>query len=122
VLGTVKGDLYDIGRNLVAMMLKGAGFNVIDIGVDAPAEKFVEAAREAGKCIVALSALLTTTMPAMAEVVEALKDAGLSDTGTLIGGAPVTQKYADEIGADGFAHDAGAAVEKVKQLIGSGAQ
>ena len=117
VLGTVKGDLHDIGKNLVAMMLKGAGFNVIDVGVDAPAEKFVEAAKEAGKCIVAMSALLTTTMPAMAEAVKALKAAGLSDIKTLVGGAPVTQEYADEIGADGYAPDAASAADVAKELV-----
>jgi 5-methyltetrahydrofolate--homocysteine methyltransferase len=117
VLGTVKGDLHDIGKNLVAMMLKGAGFNVIDIGVDAPAEKFVEAAKEAGKCIVAMSALLTTTMPAMAEAVKALKAAGLGDIKTMVGGAPVTQEYADEIGADGYAPDAASAADVAKELV-----
>jgi 5-methyltetrahydrofolate--homocysteine methyltransferase len=118
VLGTVKGDLHDIGKNLVAMMLKGAGFNVNDIGVDAPAEKFVEAAQATGKCVVAMSALLTTTMPQMVDVIKALKDSG-ADCKTLIGGAPVTQSYADEIGADGYAADAASAADVAKELIGA---
>ena len=117
VLGTVKGDLHDIGKNLVAMMLKGGGFRVIDIGTDATAEKFVEAAKATGKCVVAMSALLTTTMPQMAEVVKAIKAAGLADVKTLIGGAPVTQNYADEIGADGYAADAASAVDVAKELM-----
>jgi len=117
VLGTVKGDLHDIGKNLVAMMLKGAGFQVTDIGTDAPAQKFVDAAKTKGKCVVAMSALLTTTMPQMAEVVKAIKAAGLKDVKTLIGGAPVTQSYADEIGADGYAPDAASAADVAKALI-----
>jgi len=117
VLGTVKGDLHDIGKNLVAMMLKGGGFQVEDLGTDCPAEKFVEAAKATGKCVVAMSALLTTTMPQMPVVVKALKDAGLTDAKTLIGGAPVTQNYADEIGADGYAADAASAADVAKQLI-----
>ncbi len=117
-LGTVKGDLHDIGKNLVAMMLQGAGFNVVDLGIDVPPEKFVEAARDQGCQLVGLSALLTTTMPQMKNVVEALKEAGL-DAKVIIGGAPVTQNYADEIGADGYAPDAATAVDVCKRLIGA---
>jgi 5-methyltetrahydrofolate--homocysteine methyltransferase len=117
VLGTVKGDLHDIGKNLVGMMLKGGGFKVLDIGIDVPAEKFIEAAKESGAKVIAMSALLTTTMPQMAEVVKALKDAGI-ETKTMIGGAPVTQNYAEEIGADGYAPDAASAVDSAKELIG----
>jgi 5-methyltetrahydrofolate--homocysteine methyltransferase len=117
VLGTVKGDLHDIGKNLVAMMLKGGGFQVTDIGTDAAAEKFVEAVKAAGDCVVAMSALLTTTMPQMAEVVKALQAAGLGDVKTLIGGAPVTQDYADQIGASGYAPDAASAVDVATSLL-----
>jgi len=116
-IGTVKGDLHDIGKNLVAMMLKGGGFNVIDLGIDVEPEKFVKAAQEGAK-LVGLSALLTTTMPQMENVVKALKEAGLGDVRVMIGGAPVTQKYADEINADGYAPDAASAVEKAKELLG----
>jgi len=118
VLGTVKGDLHDIGKNLVGMMLTGGGFMVIDIGIDVPAEKFVEMAKSEGAHLLALSALLTTTMPQMAEVVKAAKAAGI-EVKTMIGGAPVTQSYADEIGADGYAPDAASAVDIAKQLIGA---
>ncbi|MCK5114150.1 MAG: corrinoid protein [Phycisphaerae bacterium] len=118
VLGTVKGDLHDIGKNLVNMMLTGGGLKVVDIGIDVPAEKFVEAAKESGAQIVALSALLTTTMPQMAEAIKALKDAGL-EVKTIIGGAPVTQSFADEIGADGYSPDAASAVDLAKELIGT---
>lgn len=113
-IGTVKGDLHDIGKNLVAMMLKGAGFEVIDLGVDCDAAKYKEAADNGAQCIL-LSALLTTTMPYMKEVVVALKD---SSAKVLIGGAPVTQKYADEIGADGYSDDANTAVHAVKASLG----
>ena len=110
VIGTVKGDLHDIGKNLVAVMLQGAGFQVLDLGVDVSPERFVEAVRETGADLVALSALLTTTMPWMATVVEALKKAGLhGQVKVLIGGAPITQAFADQIGADGFASDAAVA-------------
>ena len=119
VLGTVKGDLHDIGKNLVGMMLKGGGFHVIDLGTDVSPEKFVEAARNSGKCVIAMSALLTTTMPQMAAVMQALKAAGLGTVKTMIGGAPVTQNYADEIGADGYAPDAASAVDTAKELIGA---
>ena len=117
VLGTVKGDMHDIGKNLVGMMFTGAGLKVVDIGTDVPPEKFVEVCKAEGASICAMSALLTTTMPRMGEVITACKDAGL-DIKTLIGGAPITQAYADEIGADGFAPDAASAADKAKELIG----
>ncbi|MCX5654728.1 MAG: corrinoid protein [Planctomycetota bacterium] len=118
VIGTVKQDLHDIGKNLVAMMLKGGGFQVTDLGVDVSPEKFVAAAREQGAQVVALSALLTTTMPNMREVVKQLKAAGLKAK-VMIGGAPVTQTFADEIGADGYSPDAGSAVDLATSLIGA---
>jgi 5-methyltetrahydrofolate--homocysteine methyltransferase len=118
-VGTVKGDLHDIGKNLVVMMLKGAGFKVNDLGIDVSAEKFVEAAKEEDAQIVAMSALLTTTMTSMKEVVDALKEAGLDGkVKTLVGGAPLTQSYADEIKADGYAPDASSAVDKAKEVLG----
>jgi len=117
VLGTVKGDLHDIGKNLVGMMLTGGGLKVVDIGTDVPAEKFVEACKAEGAQVCAMSALLTTTMPQMAEVVKAMKAAGVKSK-TIIGGAPVTQSYADEIGADGYAPDAASAVDVTKELMG----
>jgi len=105
-IGTVKGDLHDIGKNLVVMMMEGAGFEVMDLGIDVPPEKFVEAVKN-GAQVIAMSALLTTTMTAMKTTIDALKEAGVRDNvKTLIGGAPVTQNYADEIGADGYARDA----------------
>jgi 5-methyltetrahydrofolate--homocysteine methyltransferase len=116
VIGTVKGDLHDIGKNLVGMMLKGANFKVVDLGVNVDSAKFVAAAREHNADIIALSALLTTTMSAMKDTVEAVKLAGLTQTKVMIGGAPVTQNYADEIGADGYSTDAGSAVELAKTL------
>ncbi len=117
-LGTVKGDLHDIGKNLVQMMLEGAGFDIYDLGVDVPAEKFVETAQSENCSIIAMSALLTTTMPAMADTIKALEEAGLRDKiKVMIGGAPVTQNYADEIGADGYAPDAASAVDKAKELV-----
>jgi 5-methyltetrahydrofolate--homocysteine methyltransferase len=119
LLGTVKGDLHDIGKNLVAMMLEGAGFEVIDLGIDVPPEKFVEAVKEQGGDIVAMSALLTTTMTQMKTTLEALEEAGVRDqVKTMIGGAPVTQNYADEIGADGYARDAASGADKAKELLG----
>ncbi len=117
VLGTVKGDLHDIGKNLVNMMLTGGGLKVVDIGIDVPAEKFAEACKAEGADVCALSALLTTTMPEMPAVLKALKDAGV-EAKTIIGGAPVTQAYADEIGADAYAADAASAVDSVKALLG----
>lgn len=120
VIGTVKGDLHDIGKNLVAMMLEGAGFEVIDLGADVAPEKFVNAAREQSAQIVAMSALLTTTMPGMKHTIEALSEAGLRDkVKVMIGGAPVTQDYANQIGADGFSGDASRAVAAAKALIGA---
>ncbi len=117
VLGTVKGDLHDIGKNLVGMMLTGGGMKVVDIGTDVSAEKFVEACKTEGATVCAMSALLTTTMPQMASIVKAVKESGL-DVKTMIGGAPVTQSYADEIGADGYAADAASAADVAKQLLG----
>ncbi len=117
VVGTVKGDLHDIGKNLVSMMLEGAGFKVVDIGIDVPPEKFVTAARDSKAGLVALSALLTTTMVSMKAVIDEFKKSGLT-VKTMIGGAPVTQSYADEIGANGYAPDAASAVDKAKQLLG----
>jgi 5-methyltetrahydrofolate--homocysteine methyltransferase len=116
VIGTVKGDMHDIGKNLVAMMLEGGGFTVIDLGVDVETEKFITAAKENGANVVALSALLTTTMPAMEAAIQAIKQAGLS-VGTMVGGAPVTQKFAQKIGADGFSDNAPGAVETARRLI-----
>ncbi len=116
VLGTVKGDLHDIGKNLVNMMLSGGGFKVVDVGIDVSEEKFVESAKNENADIVALSALLTTTMPQMKNVIDALKEAGI-EAQTIIGGAPVTQDYADEIGADGYAPDAASAVDKAAELL-----
>ena len=117
-VGTVKGDLHDIGKNLVVMMLKGSGFEVMDLGIDVPEEKFVAAVKE-GAQVIGLSALLTTTMTGMKNVIEALKAAGVRDNvKVMIGGAPITQAYADEIGADAYGEDAAAAAIKAKQLIG----
>jgi 5-methyltetrahydrofolate--homocysteine methyltransferase len=116
VIGTVKGDLHDIGKNLVAMMLKGAGYRIIDLGTDVHPDKFVEAARANAAHVVALSALLTTTMVQMKSVVTALKAAGLS-TPVIVGGAPLTQDFADQIGAQGFAPDAASAVGLVQGLM-----
>ena len=119
VLGTVKGDLHDIGKNLVGMMLEGAGFEVIDAGIDVSAEKFVETAKEKDASLIGLSALLTTTMVSMKDVVKAAQEAGLDGkVKIMIGGAPVTQSYADEIGAQGYAPDAASAVDKAKELLG----
>lgn len=119
VIGTVKGDLHDIGKNLVAMMMEGAGFQVVDLGIDVPPEKFVEAIRTESPELVGMSALLTTTMISMKDTIEALEQAGVRDrVKVMIGGAPVTQDYADEIGADGYAPDAASAVDKAKELLG----
>ena len=116
LIGTVQGDLHDIGKNLVMMMLKGAGFDVVDAGVDVPAEDFVAKAKENDIQVVGLSALLTTTMPAMEKTIKAFKDAG-GPAKVMIGGAPVTQGYADKIGADGYAADAASAVDLAKSLL-----
>jgi len=119
VLGTVKGDLHDIGKNLVAIMVEGAGFEVIDMGVDVAPADFVKAVRDNNAQVLGLSALLTTTMPSMKNTIEALQEAGVrGDVKVMIGGAPVTQKYADEIGADGYARDAAGAATLAKQLLG----
>ncbi len=118
VIGTVKGDLHDIGKNLVAMMLEGAGFEIIDLGNDVPPEKFVEAARLHQADIVAMSALLTTTMVNMKSTIEAIEAAGLRrKVKILIGGAPVTESYAHQIGADGYGEDASRAVQAAKALV-----
>jgi 5-methyltetrahydrofolate--homocysteine methyltransferase len=118
VIGTVKGDLHDIGKNLVAMMLEGAAFEIVDLGTDVTPEKFVEGVRESGAPLLAMSALLTTTMPSMRTTIQTLEEAGLrSKVKVMIGGAPITQKYADEIGADGFAQDASKAVALAKSLL-----
>ena len=119
VIGTVEGDLHDIGKNLVAMMLEGAGFEVIDLGVEVTAERFIQAVREHKPDVLGMSALLTTTMIHMPEVIEALKEAGLrEEVKVIVGGAPVTQEYAEKIGADGYAPDAASAVAVVKKLLG----
>lgn len=119
VLGTVRGDLHDIGKNLVGMMMEGAGFQVVDLGTDVPPEKFVEAAKEHRARIVGMSALLTTTMTEMPNVIAALEEAGLRDAvKVMVGGAPVTERFAEEIGADGYAPNASAAVEKARELLG----
>jgi len=116
VIGTVKGDLHDIGKNLVAMMLKGAGYKIVDLGADVAPEKFVDAARANHAHIVALSALLTTTMIQMKNVIQAIQAAGLKAP-VIVGGAPLTQDYADQIGAKGYAPDAASAVDIVHKLI-----
>lgn len=116
VIGTVQGDLHDIGKNLVAMMLKGANFGIVDLGTNVAPEKFVAAAQEHKAQLVCLSALLTTTMPAMRTTVQAVRDAGLTSVKVLVGGAPVTQDYCDEIGADGYSQDAASAVDLALRL------
>lgn len=118
VVGTVKGDLHDIGKNLVAIMMEGAGFQVIDLGVDTSAEKFIKAVQENGADLVGLSALLTTTMANMKDIVDGFKAAGLYDkVKIIIGGAPVSQSFADQIGAHGFAPDASSAASLATRLI-----
>jgi len=119
IIGTVEGDLHDIGKNLVATMWKGAGFDVVDLGVNVSPAAFVAAAEEHKPDLVGLSALLTTTMPAMRETVETLRKAGHSAMKILIGGAPVTSEYAREIGADGYASDAASAVDAAKAALAS---
>lgn len=116
VIGTVQGDLHDIGKNLVAMMLKGAGFEVTDLGVDIGPEKFIERARATSSQLIGLSALLTTTMPSMEKTIKAIRAAGVTAK-IMIGGAPVTQGYADKVGADGYAPDAASAVDVAKRLV-----
>ena len=117
VIGTVAGDLHDIGKNLVAMMIESAGFEIIDLGVDVPVEKFVSAARAEGVKIVACSALLTTTMPALEATVAALRAAG-KDYRIMVGGAPITQEFADRFGADAYTADAASAAKKARELVG----
>jgi len=120
VLGTVKGDLHDIGKNLVGMLIESGGLEVINMGVDVSAEDFIDAIIEHEPDILALSALLTTTMPAMKDIIELLEEEDLRDkVKVIIGGAPVSREYADEIGADGYAPDAGSAVELCKELLAS---
>ena len=119
VIGTVEGDLHDIGKNLVGMLMQGAGCTVVNRGTGVTAADFVAAAQEHSAQIIGMSALLTTTLPRMAETIAALKDAGLRDSvKVMVGGAPVTQAYADEIGADGYGANAGMAVERAKELVG----
>ena len=118
IIGTVKGDLHDIGKNLVVMMLEGGGFEVVDLGIDVPPEKFIEAIKQHQPQVVGMSALLTTTMKEMKNTLQALEWAGLRDqVKTIVGGAPVTEKFAKDIGADGYAPDAASAVDAVKALI-----
>lgn len=118
IIGTAKGDLHDIGKNLVAMMLRGGGFEVIDLGIDVPPEKFLKASQEHQPDIVGISALLTTTMIGMIDVITILKKAGLRNTiKVMVGGAPVTQEFADEIGADVYATNAASAVDKARELL-----
>lgn len=119
VLGTVKGDIHEIGKNLVGVILSGAGFEVIDLGIDVPPQKFIEAAVREKAQLIGMSALLTVTMPSMKDTIDELKKAGLeTEIKTMIGGAVVTQRYADEIGADGYAPDAPSALAKAKELLG----
>jgi 5-methyltetrahydrofolate--homocysteine methyltransferase len=117
VIGTIKGDVHDIGKSLVAMMLRSSGFEVVDLGVDVAPETFVEAVKEHKPDLLGMSALLTTTMPGIEATIKAVKQDGLQVI-TLVGGAPVTQEYADSVGADGYAPDAALAVAKAKQLMG----
>jgi len=118
VVGTVAGDLHDIGKNLVGIMMEGAGFEVVDLGTDVEPEVFIEAVRKHEPDLIGMSALLTTTMPSMTSTIETLTEAGLRDrVKVLVGGAPVTQQFADEIGADGFAPDASSAARKAKELL-----
>jgi 5-methyltetrahydrofolate--homocysteine methyltransferase len=118
VMGTVQGDLHDIGKKLVAMMLEGSGFEVIDLGTDVAPERFVETVEESGAQVVGLSALLTTTLPAMEATVSALREAGPVKVKVMIGGAPVTSAFASSIGADGYAADASSAVALARRLVG----
>ncbi|SFL40762.1 corrinoid protein [Candidatus Frackibacter sp. WG13] len=120
VIGTVEGDLHDIGKNLVAMMLEGAGFEVVDLGVDLSAEEFVDAVKEHNPEVLGLSALLTTTMPAMQNTIEALEEAGVRDqVKIMVGGAPVTEDFANEIGAYAYASDGSASTELAREFVGA---
>ena len=121
IIGTVQGDLHDIGKNLISMMWRGANFAVVDLGTNVTPERYLAAAKEHNANIVGLSALLTTTMPAMKETVRIIKAAGLTNTKIMIGGAPITQAFADDIGADGYAADAGTAVDVAKKLVAAAA-
>lgn len=122
IIGTVQGDLHDIGKNLVGMMAEGAGFKVVDLGVDVTPAKFVDAAREHNGQVIGMSALLTTTMMRMPEVIKALQEAGLRDkVKVMVGGAAITQEWANEIGADGYAPDAASAADKCKEFVGKAA-
>jgi 5-methyltetrahydrofolate--homocysteine methyltransferase len=119
IIGTVKGDLHDIGKNLVGMMFEGAGFNVVDLGIDKEPQAFVDAVKEHNARLIGMSALLTTTMPKMGETINAIQEAGIRDqVKIIVGGAPVTAAFAEDIGADGYASNAASAVEKGKELIG----
>ena len=118
IVGTVKGDLHDIGKNLVVMMLEGGGFDVVDLGIDVPADKFIEAIKAHQPQVMGMSALLTTTMKEMKNTIQAIDGAGLrKKVKMIVGGAPLTEKFAREIGADGYAPDAASAVDKVKELL-----
>lgn len=118
IIGTVQGDLHDIGKNLVGMMLEGGGFSVIDVGVDVSAEKYAEEAKKSGAKLIGLSALLTTTMPVMKDVIAILKtDSSTADVKVMVGGAPLTQEYSDSIGANGYAPDASSAVDLASKLL-----
>ena len=118
VIGTVKGDLHDIGKNLVGMMVESAGFSIVDLGVDASAAKFIDAIKDnTNVTLVACSSLLSTTMPALKETVEEIKASGLTGFKVIVGGAPISENFASEIGADGYAADAGSAVAKAKELV-----
>jgi 5-methyltetrahydrofolate--homocysteine methyltransferase len=119
IIGTVKGDLHDIGKNLVGMMFEGAGFEVVDLGIDKEPQVFVDAIKEHNATLIGMSALLTTTMPKMGETINAIKEAGIRDqVKILVGGAPITAAFAEEIGADGYASNAASAVDKGKELMG----
>jgi len=121
VLGSVQGDLHDIGKNLVGIMLEGAGFSVVDLGIDVPPEKFIEAAIEEDASVIGVSSLLTTTMSKMKGVVDLVEERGLSgQVKVLVGGAPLTEEFAQSIGANSYAYDAANAVEKVRELVGEG--
>lgn len=116
IIGTVKGDLHDIGKNLVSMMMEGAGFEVVDLGVDVDTDRFINTAKEKNAKVICMSALLTTTMPAMEEVIKAVREQGLN-VKTMVGGAPVTPAFAEKIGADGYSEDAPGAVETARKLV-----
>lgn len=122
ILGTVKGDLHDIGKNLVGMMLQGAGYEIVDLGTDVSAERFLAAINEHNCRLIGMSALLTTTMPYMSKVIQAVREAGLDEVRVMVGGAPVTQNFANAIGADGYAPDAASAVDLANRLAGVAAK